>query len=296
MRASAQESLSCLSALRFKSFRGPEKDREVRARGGERGRRDRQREGQICPVCYLKRPFICESPEKCFISTPAFTSSRGLVCGYFFKSVIMAVTTDGCFFFLLWGQRLSSDAPKVPERLLACKKVDVRLNDFPKKLQTMSPEQALQGCSAIARFPLCLWCTLLEESMGKRVGASFCASVFCWATFPVTPLPERLRGGNTAAGCPCPSLFSHYFHRARLLSCSLLCLAFPRPHPFLPVSVCLCFLGSERCCGTGLPPRNKAEFSILISASVPLSYFSTSLLQLFLSEFVLLLFFFIHHH
>lgn len=51
-------------------------------------------------------------------------------------------------FFLFWGQRLSSDAPKVPERLLACKKVDVQLNDFPKNLQTLSPEQALQGCSA----------------------------------------------------------------------------------------------------------------------------------------------------
>lgn len=145
------------------------------------------------------------------------------------------------FFSLFWGQRLSSDAPKVPERLLACKKVDVRLNDFPKKLQTMSPEQALQGCSAIARFPLCLWCTLLEESMGKRVGASFCASVFCWATFPVTPLPERLRGGNTAAGCPCPSLFLSLFSSCSPSLMFPLVSRVPSSPPF-PPQLCLSLL------------------------------------------------------
>lgn len=132
--------------------------------------------------------------------------------------------------------------------------------------------------------------------MGKRVGASFVRVCFAGELFQSH---HSLRGcvvGTLPLAVPVPLSFSHYFHRARLLSCSLLCLAFPRPHPFLPISVCLCFRCSERCCGTGLPPRNKAEFSILISASVPPSYFSTSLLQLFLSEFVLLLFFFIHHH
>lgn len=37
---------------------------------------------------------------------------------------------------------------------------------------------------------------------------NFYARVFCsagsWASFLVTPLPKRLRGGNTASGCPCP--------------------------------------------------------------------------------------------
>ena len=81
-------------------------------------------------------------------------------------------------------------------------------------------------------------------------------------SFLVTPLPERLRGGNTASGCPCPSLFLSLFLSCSLsLLCSLLCLTFPRPHPSLPISVCLCcFLRSERCCGAGLPPSNKAEF------------------------------------
>lgn len=153
MRASAQESLSCLSALRFKSFRGPEKDREVRARGGERGRGDRQREGQICPVCYLERPFIC---EMLYIHSCLYIIAQPSLWLFFYICNYGSDHRWLFFFSLFWGQRLSSDAPKVPERLLACKKVDVRLNDFPKKLQTMSPEQALQGCSAIARFPLCL--------------------------------------------------------------------------------------------------------------------------------------------
>lgn len=43
MRASARESLSCLSALRFKCFQGLEKDREVRVSGGGRGEGQRDR-------------------------------------------------------------------------------------------------------------------------------------------------------------------------------------------------------------------------------------------------------------
>lgn len=66
--------------------------------------------------------------------------------------------------------------------------------------------------------------------------------------------------------------------------------------PYLFVSAA--FFRSERCCGTGLPSRNKAEFSIHISASVPPSYFSTSLLQLSFCTSVLSFFFFypLHHH
>lgn len=101
------------------------------------------------------------------------------------------------------------------------------------------------------------------------MGVYFAAgSVWRQAHFLVAPLPERLRGGNTAAGCPRPPLsFSHYFYHAGFLLYSPLCLTFPRPHPFLPVPVCLrCALRSEHCCG--LPPRNKAEF--FPSTSLPL--------------------------
>lgn len=123
-------------------------------------------------------------------------------------------------------------------------------------------------------------------------------NVWSRARFLVAPLPKRLLGGNTASGCPCPSLFF-----SLLLSCSL-SLIFPlvshvpsSPPSPLPISVCLCcFLRSEHCCGTGLPPRNKAEFSIHISASVPPFYFPTSLLQLSFSTSVLLFCSHIHPH
>lgn len=91
-----------------------------------------------------------------------------------------------------------------------------------------------------------------------------CFPVRSMRSFLVTPLPKRLRGGNTACGCPCPSPFLSLF-----LSCSLY-LIFPLvlslPRPLLPISVCLCcFLRSEHCCATGLPLRNKATFSIHVS-------------------------------
>lgn len=141
----------------------------------------------------------------------------------------------------------------------------------------------------------------VEESGGRWVFMQVCFavwSVWSWVSFLVTPIPKRLRGENTASGCPCPPLsFSHYFYRARFLLCSRWCLTFPHPHPFLSISICLCcFLRSEHCCGTGLPPRNKAEFSIHISASVPPSYFSTSLLQLSSPASVLSFFYPLHSH
>lgn len=63
-------------------------------------------------------------------------------------------------------------------------------------------------------------------------------SVWSRASFLVTPLPERLRGGNTASGCPCPSLFLSLF-----LSCPL-SLMFPLvshvpSSPPLPPHLCL---------------------------------------------------------
>lgn len=86
-------------------------------------------------------------------------------------------------------------------------------------------------------------------------------NVWSRARFLVAPLPKRLLGGNTASGCPCPSLFFSLF-----LSCSL-SLIFPlvshvpsSPPSPLPISVCLCcVLRSEHCCGTGLPPRNRGR-------------------------------------
>lgn len=95
--------------------------------------------------------------------------------------------------------------------------------------------------------------------------------------------------GTQPLAVPVPLSISHYFYHARFLLCSPLCLAFPCPHPF-PPHLCLSLLlssltASLRC---GLPPRNKPEFSIHISASVPPSYFNTSLLQLSFSTSVLL--------
>lgn len=122
------------------------------------------------------------------------------------------------------------------------------------------------------------------------MGVYFAAgSVWRRAHFLVAPLPERLRGGNTAAGCPRPPLFfSHYFYHAGFLLYSPLCLTFPRPHPFLPVPVCLrCALRSEHCCG--LPPRNKTEFFPSTSLPLLLAFippcFSSSSLSLLLSSF-----------
>lgn len=71
-----------------------------------------------------------------------------------------------------------------------------------------------------------LWCKLLEESRCEwgLVFMQVCFAVWnVWsrARFVVAPLPKRLRGGNTASGCPCPSLFFSLF-----LSCSL-SLIFP---------------------------------------------------------------------
>lgn len=124
------------------------------------------------------------------------------------------------------------------------------------------------------------------------MGVYFAAgSVWRQAHFLVAPLPERLRGGNTAAGCPRPPLsFSHYFYHAGFLLYSPLCLTFPRPHPFLPVPVCLrCALRSEHCCGAGLPPRNKAEFFPSTSLPLLLAFYSTAfLLQLSFTASVLL--------
>lgn len=124
------------------------------------------------------------------------------------------------------------------------------------------------------------------------MGVYFAAgSVWRRAHFLVAPLPERLRGGNTAAGCPRPPLsFSHYFYHAGFLLYSPLCLTFPHPHPFLPVPVCLrCALRSEHCCGAGLPPRNKAEFFPSTSLPLLLAFipprFSSSSLSLLLSSF-----------
>lgn len=124
------------------------------------------------------------------------------------------------------------------------------------------------------------------------MGVYFAAgSVWRQAHFLVAPLPERLRGGNTAAGCPRPPLsFSHYFYHAGFLLYSPLCLTFPRPHPFLPVPVCLrCALRSEHCCGAGLPPRNKTEFFPSTSLPLLLAFippcFSSSSLSLLLSSF-----------
>lgn len=57
---------------------------------------------------------------------------------------------------------------------------------------------------------------VITRKQWKRVGG-VCMRV----CFLVTPLPKRLRGGNTASGCPCPSLFLSLF-----LSCSL-SLMFP---------------------------------------------------------------------
>ncbi|MEQ2160590.1 hypothetical protein GOODEAATRI_000847 [Goodea atripinnis] len=87
------------------------------------------------------------------------------------------------------------------------------------------------------------------------------SGVWNMANFLVTPLPKRLYGGNTASGFPSPPLFLSLF------STRLLSLMFPlvsripsSPPSRLAITVCLCFIRSERCCGAGLPPRNKAEF------------------------------------
>ncbi len=69
-------------------------------------------------------------------------------------------------------------------------------------------------------------------------------SVWSRASFLVTPLPKRLRGGNTASGCPCPSLFLSLF-----LSCSL-SLMFPLvshvpSSPPFPPHLCLSLLLSS---------------------------------------------------
>lgn len=44
------------------------------------------------------------------------------------------------------------------------------------------------------------------EEGGGEFFFFFHALVWRRASFLVTPLPERLHGGNTASGCPCPSL------------------------------------------------------------------------------------------
>lgn len=70
-------------------------------------------------------------------------------------------------------------------------------------------------------FPLLVVKVIIRKQR-KRVGElSFYASVRSRASFLVAPLPKRLCGGNTASGCPCPSLFLSLF-----LSCSL-SLMFP---------------------------------------------------------------------
>lgn len=69
LRASAQESLSCLSVLRFKCFQGLEEDREVRASGGGRwdGGKDRE---ERRPVQFLSSRVAYESPPSRFTSAP----------------------------------------------------------------------------------------------------------------------------------------------------------------------------------------------------------------------------------
>lgn len=46
----------------------------------------------------------------------------------------------------------------------------------------------------------------------------------------------------------------------------------PSSPPFSSPSLfaCAAFICSEHCCGTGVPPRNKAEFSILVPVILPL--------------------------
>lgn len=99
-----------------------------------------------------------------------------------------------------------------------------------------------------------------EESGGRWVFMQVCFAVWSvWnlVSFLVTPIPKRLRGGNTASGCACPSLFLSLF-----LSCSLslmlpLVSHFPSSPPFplhLGLSLLLSSLRALQWCG---PPTDE---------------------------------------
>lgn len=60
----------------------------------------------------------------------------------------------------------------------------------------------------------------------------------CVCSFLVAALPKRLCGGNTACGCPCPSLSLIIFYHARFLSYSLSFSGAPLSPPF-PPRLCL---------------------------------------------------------
>lgn len=60
----------------------------------------------------------------------------------------------------------------------------------------------------------------------------------CVCSFLVAALPKRLRGGNTACGCPCPSFSLIIFYHARFLFYSLSFSGAPLSPPF-PPHLCL---------------------------------------------------------
>lgn len=114
-----------------------------------------------------------------------------------------------------------------------------------------------------------------------------CFPVRSMRSFLVTPLPKRLCGGNTACGCPCPSPLLSLF-----LSCSLYLIfplvlsrsSFPAlSSPSLFVSAA--FFAQSIAVVWASHRGTRQHFPSTFPASLPPSYFSVSLLQLFFFHF-----------
>lgn len=133
-------------------------------------------------------------------------------------------------------------------------------------------------------------CELKAVVSGGLVFMQVCFPVRSMRSFLVTPLPKRLRGGNTACGCPCPSPFLSLF-----LSCSLY-LIFPlvlsrSPFPALSspsLFVSAAFFAQSIAVVRASHRGTRQHFPSTFPASLPPSYFSASLLQLFFSTSILL--------